>query len=223
MTIDLEELARLFVRWGLTEEFREQLPLFLWAEAVGPKLARLTRPLRVREGVLFVEVSNPVLAQELELLKERYLARLNELLRARARSHPRLQPITSRVEDLRFRVSGVILEPDREEVEREGPGERAQGQGRGRSPSPSLEEVELTPEELAEIDELVGKLEDGRLREAFRRLLATERRIEKLRERLGGKRCPRCGVLHLGGAAGAADSQEGLCFWCRVELGGAHR
>lgn len=211
-TINLGELAQLFARWGLAEEFREQLPLFLWEEAVGPKLAQLTRPLRVREGVLFIEVQSPVLAQELELLKERYLKRLNELLRTR---WPQDRSRPSPVEDLRFRVSGLISDS---EQAREPKGQ-PQPQGR----PPSLEEVELTPEELARIDELTGEIEDGRLRAALRRLLVTEWRISKLRERLGGKRCPRCGVFHLGEAVDTADadSQEGLCFWCQLDLGEA--
>ncbi|MCR4404794.1 MAG: DUF721 domain-containing protein [Candidatus Acetothermia bacterium] len=97
-------LRQIFTRHGLAEEFHEQEPLFLWEEAVGERIARLASPLRVREGIIFVEVPNHVLAQELSLLKGEYLRKLNKLLGE------------ERVREIRFRVGGVLQEPAEEPV-----------------------------------------------------------------------------------------------------------
>ena len=97
-------LRRIFARHGLAAEFAEQEALFLWEEAVGERIARLTAPLRVREGVVFVEVQNHVLAQELNLLKGEYVRKLNQLLGE------------ERVREIRFRVGGVLRELPEEPV-----------------------------------------------------------------------------------------------------------
>ncbi len=167
-------LRQIFTRHGLAEEFQEQEPLFLWEEAVGERIARLASPLRVREGILFVEVKSHVLAQELSLLKEDYIRKLNRLLGE------------ERVRDIRFRVGiGVGLE--------------GEGAPRAQEPPPRLEEVSLNPEEQEEIDGLVREIEDERLKEALRAFFLTERRIERLRLERGFKRCTRCGGLYKDG------------------------
>jgi hypothetical protein len=162
-------LRRIFTAHGLAEEFREQEPLFLWEKAVGEQVARLAKPLRVREGTIFVEVESHVLAQELNMLKEEYIRKINDLLGE------------ERVRDIRFRVGG----PLRERVG-------------ATQASPLLEEVPLSAEEQEEIEHLVSDVEDKRLREALRAFFITERRIERVREERGFTRCPRCGVLHSG-------------------------
>lgn len=175
----MEVLRRIFTAHGLGEEFREQEPLFLWEEAVGEQIARLTAPLRVREGIIFVEVSSHVLVQELSMLKEEYIRKINELLGE------------ARVRDIRFRVGQTLRQQEEEAIK--------------------LEEVLLSAEEQEEINHLVSDVEDERLREALRAFFITERRIEKLREERGFKRCPRCGVLH--------RSDGELCPFCQLESG----
>jgi hypothetical protein len=91
--IELQEIQRIFEREGLGEEFKEQEPLLLWPQVVGEQMSKLTQPLRVRQGVLYIEAASHVVAQQLSLLKEAYLNRLNELLGE------------ERLADLRFRVS----------------------------------------------------------------------------------------------------------------------
>lgn len=166
--ISLREIAEIFARYGLAEQFREQEPLFYWEEAVGPRLARIARPLRVHKNTLYVEVTSPVQARELELLKEKIIKRLNELLGE------------ERVKELRFRASGVIQEQ------------------KPKPTRPRLEEIALSAEERQEIAAAVSGVADERLREALFRLLETEKRIERLRKELGFRRCSRCGVLHDG-------------------------
>lgn len=90
--ISLKEIRELFERLGASEQFYEQEPLLLWPQAAGPQMSKLTQPLRVRQGVLYIEAANHTVAQQLSLLKEVYLKKLNALL-----SEPQIH-------DLRFRV-----------------------------------------------------------------------------------------------------------------------
>ncbi len=90
--INLEEIRRVFERQGLGKEFLEQEPLLFWPRVAGTHMSRLTQPLRVRQGVLYVEAANHVVAQQLSLMKDAYLTKLNAFLSE------------GRVIDLRFRV-----------------------------------------------------------------------------------------------------------------------
>lgn len=97
IAIDLAMIRQFFERNGLGQEFREQEPLLFWPRVAGEPLARLTEPLRVNQGVLYIEVSNHVIAQELSLMKDVYVKKINELLGE------------ARVQDIRFRVGTAPL------------------------------------------------------------------------------------------------------------------
>lgn len=51
-----------------------------WAEAVGERLAAAAQPVSEREGAVIVECSDPVWAEELDLMQEQLLGRLRERL-----------------------------------------------------------------------------------------------------------------------------------------------
>ena len=91
-----EILGRLFAArgWGRRQE-RYHLEQ-AWAETVGPEMARQTRVMNLRRGLLEVLVGNAVLLQELAHFHKR---RLLEQLRLRLPGTP--------LNDLRFRA-GVI-------------------------------------------------------------------------------------------------------------------
>jgi predicted nucleic acid-binding Zn ribbon protein len=56
----------------------------IWADAVGPAVARNASPLWIKKGRLRVKVSDPIWLQELSLAGETIKARLNEKLGRRA-------------------------------------------------------------------------------------------------------------------------------------------
>jgi predicted nucleic acid-binding Zn ribbon protein len=68
-----------------------------WPEAAGDAVAAQSSPIAERDGVITVACSSAVWAQELDLLSERVVERLNERLarpavrglRPQARGHPR--------------------------------------------------------------------------------------------------------------------------------------
>ncbi|MHA0038399.1 DUF721 domain-containing protein [Deinococcus sp. PESE-13] len=75
--------------------------LLLWPQAVGPDIARMTRPRSVQGGTLFVEVRDSAAAHHLTMQRHHFLERLNELLGA-----------GQEVSEVRFSVGHIRPPPD---------------------------------------------------------------------------------------------------------------
>ncbi len=67
---------------GLAGRLREQEALAAWPEMVGEEVARRSRALRIRDGVLFVRVDSASWSQELLFLKSQIIARFDAALGA---------------------------------------------------------------------------------------------------------------------------------------------
>ena len=67
---------------GLDKRLREFRAVEAWEEAVGKTVSEHATPTGIREGVLFVEVDSSVWMQELSLLRESIVERLNAALGA---------------------------------------------------------------------------------------------------------------------------------------------
>ena len=59
----------------------------------------------------------------------------------------------------------------------------------------SLDQIELTPDEEHEIEQLASEIPDQALRATLVRLMKTTKRLERARQQLGWKPCPRCQML----------------------------
>lgn len=92
------ELEKLFAACGLRDAYLEQEALFLWAEVVGPRLARLSQAQAVSEGYLYVGVGHHAFAHECTLMRDQWLQRLNARLR---------RPL----KDIRFKVIALKVSP----------------------------------------------------------------------------------------------------------------
>ncbi len=194
--ITLRDIRTLFERLGLAESFHEQEPLLLWPQVAGSQISRLTRPLRVRQGVLYVEAANHAVAQQLSLLKDAYLSKLNALL-----GEPRLR-------DLRFRVGSAFSLRLRGEGGPQGPRRawawETGSRGESSSPSPDLDLVERE-----RIRRLVDELDDPKLKGIFEAWIQASVRRDRERARRGGKRCTTCGVHH--------EEEGDVCYYCELE------
>lgn len=80
--IEAALLERIWGRYGLAEQYREQEPALLWAQIGGPKIAKMTEPLYVQNGVLFVAVPSHVIQHEFTLMREEFRRKLNTALGA---------------------------------------------------------------------------------------------------------------------------------------------
>ena len=88
-------LSRLVAKKGYgrlqaTTEFQKA-----WAESVGPELAKLSKPGRLRRGTLEVTVRNSAVSQELQFNKQQVLVKLQASV------------TDCSVQDIRFRVGTI--------------------------------------------------------------------------------------------------------------------
>jgi predicted nucleic acid-binding Zn ribbon protein len=73
-------VGQLLGRLGLERKLEEYRAVEAWPEVVGTAIASQTRAVAVREGILFVDVASSVWMQELGLLRDGIVARLNARL-----------------------------------------------------------------------------------------------------------------------------------------------
>lgn len=73
-------LQELLARGGMEEKLREYRAWEVWDAVVGPQIAAHARPAKIRNQTLEVRVDQPVWMQQLQLMKPKILARLNEEL-----------------------------------------------------------------------------------------------------------------------------------------------
>jgi len=70
-------LSHILRRLGLDRRLSEYRAVDAWSDVVGPAVAEQARAVAVRDGVLFVDVASNVWMQELGLLRENIIERLN--------------------------------------------------------------------------------------------------------------------------------------------------
>ena len=73
-------LKRLTAKMGIDTRLEMEKAVVLWGEVVGDTIARRSKAESIRGGTLFVRVANSMWVQELSLLKERIIEKLNSLL-----------------------------------------------------------------------------------------------------------------------------------------------
>lgn len=136
---------------GLDGKLREYRAWQVWDEVVGPQIAARARPIRIREGVLEVRVEQPVWMQQLQLLKPKILARLNERLEGGA------------IKDLYLR---------RGKIERDLP--------EAKTPQPpSWQSASLTEAEESRIEATLAPLTDPELRRSLHAILVRQAKLKK--------------------------------------------
>ena len=73
-------LDRLTDRMGIAARLEKEKAVVLWSEAVGRGVARKAKATSVRDNILFVTVQNSMWLQELALLKEGIITKINSLV-----------------------------------------------------------------------------------------------------------------------------------------------
>lgn len=161
-----------------------------WAGVVGPQVAGVTQVEAVRGGVLFVRVKNSVWANELTLLKEDMLRRLNANLGGRV------------LTDIHFKASGLARAKD-------GP-EKNTGEFHAKTPtSTELARILLSEESQARVETALIGITEEALRGRIRQAMLRAARAEEWKRQQGWKPCPRCGSL----AVPSLDP-PGAAFFC---------
>ncbi len=146
-------VQQLLQQHGLEGKLREYRAWQVWDDVVGPQIALRARPVRVREGVLEVRVDQPVWMQQLQLLKPKILARLNERLGEAV-------------------LKDIFLRRGRVESSPTTPRE---------SGPPPWKNATLSEQEQAEIDATLASLADPELKRHLRKILIRQKQVEKTR------------------------------------------
>lgn len=71
-------LTPFFKRTGLSWRIKELKVIENWTKIVGREIAQNTEPSRLRGGVLYVKVSNPIWMQQLQFLKEIIIKKIHQ-------------------------------------------------------------------------------------------------------------------------------------------------
>ena len=72
-----DALDTLIDNLGIRKKLREQDVFFLWAGAVGERIASVTTPVRILQGTLFVSVKTGPWRNELTMRKKEIIDRIN--------------------------------------------------------------------------------------------------------------------------------------------------
>ena len=73
-------LAGILKEYGIEKQVKEAEALNIWQEEIGVRIARVTEPLKVADGKLFVKVKSSSWRSELILLKPAILNKINKRL-----------------------------------------------------------------------------------------------------------------------------------------------
>ncbi len=139
---------------GIDERVQQYRALVIWDEVVGPQIAARTRPVRIRDGVLEVNVDQPTWMQQLQLMKPKILTRLNaELGEAPIRE--------------------IFLKRGKVNVRVDQPAE----------PPPAWRMVQLDDGEKQQVAALLTAIEDQELRTEMERFLHKQLRLLKAETR----------------------------------------
>ncbi|MCS6903117.1 MAG: DUF721 domain-containing protein [Candidatus Bipolaricaulota bacterium] len=76
--IEATLIEKIFRRHGLGEAYRHQEPALVWPKVVGARIAQITEPLYVQNGVLVVAVTSHVFQHEFHLMRGEFRKKLNE-------------------------------------------------------------------------------------------------------------------------------------------------
>ena len=147
-------LKQLLRQPGVGEQISRHQAWLIWDQLVGEQIAQRARPLRLRKGVLEVQVDHPVWMQQLQMLKPKILEKINAKIPAAG------------IDDIYLRQSKT-------------PQARHQYRTQHISEPPRWTKVELTRAEKEEIEAALDQVADAELREELLRLFTRQKQLDK--------------------------------------------
>lgn len=184
----------------IAAKIREHTAPLVWAEVVGPQVAGATEVIGVRDGVLLVSTKSAVWSNELTFYKPDILRRLNVRIGATGANARE-----GAIKDILFQNRGLRQKRDQENNEPAVP----------LGPAPEeLDDVELSPGELATIEAGIALVTDDVLRARLRRVRIADVRLRTWRLDNGWTPCTRCGDL---APPSPTPSAAVACRRCRIK------
>ena len=178
----------------LAQALRPHLAKVHWEGVVGPQVAGVTQVEAVRDGVLYVRVKNSVWANELTLLKDDMVRRLNAKLGGRV------------LTDIHFKASGLAKSKKKPEV-----------QAVIAPTDAELAKIAVSRAAASRIEMTLREITDDALRGRIRGIMLRAARTEEWKRRQGWQVCGRCGALS---EPVPAPDPAPLCAVCRAVVFG---
>lgn len=175
----------------LTNALRPHMAKAIWARTVGPQVAAVTQPVSIRNGnILVVRVKNSVWANEITLLKDDILRRLNKALGG---------PVLA---DLYVDAGGLRpVEAKPEEAVIPAPKEK------------DVDAVAVSDTKVLEIEVKIKGIKDPQRRRKLREDLMKMAQVDAWKRENGWKDCVQCGTLAY---PRPEKPGEHLCDICRI-------
>lgn len=145
-------LAQFFRTRSLDKKLQRYRAFELWNTAVGPRIARHTRPKRFHDHTLWVSVDNSVWMQQLQFLEAQIKEKLNQLVGS------------AEVEKIRFQIGELTTAPD----------------ALGSNEPPAWELIDLSDTMREEIEKEVSVLKDETLRDHLKRVFEKNAKLRAL-------------------------------------------
>lgn len=142
-------IEKLFKGLGLADRIQQYRALIIWEEVVGPQIAARTRPVKIRENILEVNVDQPAWMQQLQLMKPKILAGLNTQLGK------------GTIKDLYLKLGKV------------------KGATKSMAQPPAWRSVQLEDGEKRQVEGLLTGIEDPELRDEMQKFLQKQLRLLK--------------------------------------------
>ncbi len=163
-------LDPLVQRLGIATRVRQEQAVFLWPDVAGRSIARKTRAVYARDGILFVNTDSSTWAHQLTLMKSTFLQGYRERLGSDI------------IKEIHFRTGEARTKPtDTRNTKR--------WEEKDKNVPPSQEDVLF-----AEV--LSRDLPEPGLSTAFKRSIISARQTAKSREAMGWDACASCAVRH---------------------------
>ena len=141
---------------GLDDRLSRYQAWLIWDKLVGEQIAERARPLRIRQGVLEIQVDHPVWMQQLQLLKPKILAKLHQ------------QIPNAGITDLYLRQAKGPLPKPQPPTAENAPTRR--------------QKIELSADELRQIEDKLAGIKDPELRREMMRLFSLQKQLDKSRD-----------------------------------------
>ena len=150
-------LKQLLKQPGMGEQITRHQAWLVWDQLVGKQIAAHARPLKLRKGVLEVQVDHPVWMQQLQMLKPQILAKIaNQIPNAG--------------------ITDIYLRQTRNR-------DAAMPRKKNRSTGPpAWTKIELSPDESEAIEAELTKVSNPELRDEMRKLFTRQKKLDKLRQ-----------------------------------------
>ncbi|MGW8313515.1 MAG: DciA family protein [Desulfuromonadales bacterium] len=142
-------IDKLFKGLGLADRMQQYRALIIWEQVVGQQIAARTRPVKVRENILEVNVDQTAWMQQLQLMKPKILASLNNQLGK------------GTIKDLYLKLGKV------------------KGATKPMAQPPAWRMVHLDDSEKLQVQGLLTRIDDPELREEMEKFLQKQLRLLK--------------------------------------------